>query len=232
MLTSIRTYVRHLANDNSAKGRPVKKLSPRQQGILTFIEDFLGEHQYPPTVRDIQKGCDISSTSVVDYNLQILQREGHIKRRPDVSRGMELVGRAAGSGKDIVRVPMWGTIAAGQPIPVPSAESNEPLEMLELPRSITKDKRDVYALRVKGDSMIDALVDDGDVVVLEPVRQAENGDTVAAWIISREEATLKKFYLEGERVRLQPANSKMKPIYVDARDVEVHGRVIGVVRSI
>ncbi len=211
----------------------MKKLSVRQQSILDFIHDFLEDHQYPPTVRDIQKGCDISSTSVVDYNLRILQREEHIRRYPDVSRGIEIVGARRGfSSSDIVYVPLWGSIAAGQPIPVPSAEAMEPLETLELPKSFTKGKSDVYALRVRGESMIDALVGDGDIVILEAVRQAENGDMVAAWIKSREEATLKKFYREGRQVRLQPANSQMEPMYVDAQDVEVHGKVVGVVRSL
>ena len=210
----------------------MKKLSPRQQRILDYIRDFLDQHQYPPTVRDIQKGCEISSTSVVDYNLRILQRDEYIRRFPDVSRGIELIGRRSGDGRrDRVKIPLWGNIAAGEPIPIPSTESLEPLETLELPKALTKSKENVYALRVKGESMVDALVGDGDIVLLEPVRQPENGDTVAAWIRSKEEATLKKFYLEGSRVRLQPANSQMKAIYVDAEDVEVYGRVLGVVRS-
>ena len=209
------------------------KLSPRQQGMLDFIQEFLQDHQYPPTVRDIQKARNISSTSVVDYNLHILQREGYIRRYPEVSRGLELVGaRRQSRDRDVAHVPMWGSIAAGQPIPVPSSEALEPLETLDIPKAMTRGKTNVFALRVKGESMVDALVDDGDVVILEPSRQAENGDMVAAWIKSTEEATLKKFYAEGRRVRLQPANSQMSPIYVDAEDVEVHGRVVGVVRSI
>ncbi len=211
----------------------MKKLSPRQQRILEYVRDFLDNHQYPPTVRDIQRGCEISSTSVVDYNLHILQREAYIRRFPGVSRGIELAeGRQGAERRNVVRVPLWGNIAAGQPIPIPSVESLDPLETLELPRALTKGRDNVYALRVKGESMVDALVGDGDIVLLEPDRQAENGDMVAVWIRSKEEATLKRFYLEGNRVRLQPANSQMKAIYVDAEDVEVHGRVVGVVRSL
>ena len=213
----------------------MKRLSVRQQNILGYIRAFLGGHQYPPTVRDIQKGCDISSTSVVDYNLRILQREGHIRRFPDVSRGIEIIdgGRKAAPAK-VVAVPVLGYIAAGQPLPILSSDSwrVEAMEMQEIPASLIKGKQNVYALRVKGQSMIDALIDDGDLVILESTPQVENGEMVAAWLKDEQEATLKKFYLEGEKVRLQPANSAMDPIVVPADDVEIHGRVIAVLRGL
>ena len=213
----------------------MKKISARQEGILEYIRNFLDNHQYPPTVRDIQSGCNISSTSVVDYNLRILQREGIIRRYPDVSRGIELVDNSRKApASDVVDIPVLGTIAAGQPIPIPSDESwnsAEPLDILEVPASMIRGRTSVYALRVKGQSMIDALIDDGDVVVLQHTRHAESGEMVAAWLKGDNEATLKRFYLEGDRVRLQPANSTMDPIVVPAEDVEVHGRVIGIVRS-
>ncbi len=212
-----------------------KQLSARQQAILDFIGDYLDEHQYPPTIRDIQKGCKISSTSVVDYNLRILEREHHLKREESgVSRGIELLdGIARGSRRDIFRVPVLGTIAAGAPLPIPSADSrySEEIESVDLPSSVTGGGPEVFGLRVKGSSMIDALVADGDLVLLEPTVHAENGDMVAAWLEDVEEATLKRFYLEGDTVRLQPANETMEPIMVPAGNVAVRGKVVGVVRS-
>ena len=212
-----------------------RTLSPRQQRMLDFIADFMDEYQFPPTVRDIQAGCEISSTSVVDYNLQILQREGCLRRLPEVSRGIELLdGVQRGSRRDLVRVPILGTIAAGEPLPIPSQDSwhDDELENLDMPSSLTKGRPNVYGLRVKGNSMIDALVADGDLVLLEPVPQPENGDMVAAWLTERDEATLKRFYLEGDKVRLQPANETMEPITVPAESVAVRGRVVGVVRQL
>ena len=211
-----------------------RKLSPRQRRMLDFIGGFIDEHHFPPTVRDIQAGCDISSTSVVDYNLQILQREGHLRRLPEVSRGIELLddGRRT-SRRDVVRVPVLASIAAGEPLQIPPQDTwqEAELENIELPLSLTKGKSDIFALRVKGTSMIDAFVADGDLVLLEPVTQPENGDMVAAWLTDNEEVTLKRFYLEGDTVRLQPANSAMDPISVAADKVAVRGRVVGVVRT-
>ena len=212
-----------------------RKLSPRQQQILDLIRDFIDEYHFPPTVRDIQAGCDISSTSVVDYNLHILQREGYLRRLPEVSRGIELLdGSSDRPRRNVVRVPLLGNIAAGEPLPIPSDDSwhAAALDNLEMPSSLTKGKSNVYALRVKGTSMIDALVADGDLVLIEPVPQAENGDMVAAWLTDRDEATLKRFYLEGDTVRLQPANDTMEPINVPAEHVAVRGRVVGVVRQL
>ena len=212
-----------------------KQLSARQQRILEFIHGFMDGHQFPPTVRDIQAGCEISSTSVVDYNLRILQRDGYLNRLPDVSRGIELLdgGRRRSRG-DMVTVPVLANIAAGEPLHIPPSDSwqAEALENIDLPSFLTKGKPDVFALRVKGNSMIDALVTEGDLVLLEPVGQPENGDMVAAWLTDREEVTLKRFYLEGDTVRLQPANDSMEPIRVPAKSVAVHGRVVGVVRTL
>jgi len=212
----------------------VSKLSAKQQSILAFLKDFLEENSYPPTVRDIQNGCQISSTSVVDYNLRILQREGHIRRSPEVSRGIEVLGE----GRERRRtraVPIMGYIAAGQPMPVPGSEgwgSGEALETLELAEALTGGRQELYALRVRGQSMIDALIDDGDVVVIEPAQQAQPGDMVVAWLRLEKEATLKRFYMEGDRVRLQPANSQMRPLYVSPDNLEIQGRVVAVVRQV
>ena len=211
-----------------------KELTARQQQILEFIQQFDEERSYPPTIRDIQQACSISSTSVVDYNLHILEREGYIHRDREVSRGIEVLGgsRDASAG---TRVSVLGYIAAGEPLPMPTQESwgaTEPVDVLDLPQGFLGNAKDVYALRVKGTSMIDAYVTDGDLVLLESIPQPENGDMVAAWLTDREEVTLKHFYLEGDKVRLQPANSNMEPITVPAESVAVRGRVVGVIRTL
>ncbi len=212
------------------------KLSARQHGILDFIRAYHEEHRFMPSVREIQTACDISSTSVVDYNLRILQREGQIRRSPDISRGLELMdGTSPVHGPDIVSIPVIGNIAAGAPLPVLTADTwqDENVETISLPPELTpRQAFGLYALRVKGHSMVDALIDDGDVVVLRPTTDIHDGDLVAAWLIAEEETTLKRFYLEGDRVRLQPANMQMEPIYVPADGVEVHGKVVAVVRRL
>ena len=212
-----------------------KSLSHRQERILEFIARFLDEHPFPPTVRDIQAGCEISSTSVVDYNLQILQREGYLNREAEVSRGIELLGARPGSVRgNVVKVPVLGNIAAGEPLHIPPSDSwhAEAVDSVELPASLTRDGAEVFALRVKGESMIDALVADGDLVVLEPEDQPQNGDMVAAELTDRGEVTLKRFHMENGIVTLQPANSAMKPIIAPAEKVAVRGKVVGVVRTL
>jgi repressor LexA len=199
-----------------------KMLSSKQTAILRFIRDFLREKDYPPSIRDIQDGCSISSTSVVDYNLKALERLGYIKRDREVSRAIELVGR-----RKSMSVPVVGQIAAGIPIPVPDTFEHQEFEDdVDVPAEVAAGHDNIFALRVKGTSMIDALVNDGDVVVLEGTSAWQDGDMVAAWIKSKEETTLKRIYHEGERIRLQPANTTMDPIYASADDVEVQGRVL------
>ncbi|MPZ22291.1 MAG: repressor LexA [Dehalococcoidia bacterium] len=197
-------------------------LSDKQQRILQFIGDFIDEHDYPPSIRDIQIRCQISSTSVVDYNLKALERSGYIRRGREVSRAIEVVGTRR---RPTRTVPILGSIAAGQPIPVPEDGADYD-DTIGLTEEMLKGRRQVFALRVRGDSMIDALVNDGDIVVLEPATTAADGEMVAAWIKSEATTTLKKFYREGRRVRLQPANATMDPIYVDAQDVEVQGKLV------
>ena len=206
----------------------VDQLRPRQQAIMKFIGDFLDENGYPPTVRDIQYGCDISSTSVVDYNLKGLVRGGFLRRSKEVSRGIEIVGRR----ERRVKIPVLAAIAAGQPLPVFPSDVATAIEedAVEIEPAMAANRERLYALRVKGDSMIDALIRDGDMVVLEAQESAQPGEMVAAWLVQEEEATLKRFFPEGEKVRLQPENATMTPIYVDARNVQIKGRVIGVIR--
>ncbi len=209
----------------------MKDLSRRQQAILGFIERFLDENDYPPTIRDIQGELGISSTSVVDYNLKVLEGRDLIRRNSKISRGIELVGRQTGR-RNVVAIPVIGQIAAGLPIPVPGdLEDSDAAELVELGGELVPDAgRNLFALRVKGLSMIDALINDGDVVVLRAQETCENGETVAVWLKDQRETTLKKFYLEGDKVRLQPANATMDPIYTAASNVEIQGRLVTVLR--
>ena len=149
---------------------------------------------------------------------------------PQVFRSIRLVEKP-GQGDEI---PLLGTIAAGEPIPVPTAETwnTEAQDMIKVPVEMIKGKNSVFALRVKGLSMIDALIDDGDIVVMTPVKIVHDGDMVAVWLKDRQEVTLKRLYREAKTIRLQPANSRMKPIIVMPVDVEVQGKVIGVIRKL
>lgn len=206
----------------------MSELSSRQQRILEFIQHFWKEQGYPPSIRDIVSGCNISSTSVVDYNLRILEKRGYIRRHREVSRGIEL---PATSGT----VPLIGIIAAGVPIPVPDDntwDTSANAERIEVPAHMLKGKKDVYALRIKGKSMLDALINDGDIVLMQHVNSVDNGEMAAVWLKAERSATLKKFYAEEGRIRLQPANSTMQPIFVAADNIAVQGRVIGVIRQI
>ena len=208
-----------------------KEVSDRQKSILNFIRDFFTERGYPPTIRDIAEGCGISSTSVVDYNLRILEHRGYLHCDRKVSRGIGLLCEQI--SKSWYRVPILGQIAAGAPIPVPDSGSwsgTSAAETLPLPQELTGGHQNLYILRIKGNSMIDALIGDGDLVVMQKTETAEDGDTVAVWLKDRQEVTLKKFYHEGNYIRLQPANSQMTPLYVAPADVQIQGKVVCVIR--
>jgi repressor LexA len=212
----------------------MKKLSDKQRRIISYIDRFLSDKGYPPSIRDIQAGCGISSTSVVDYNLNILESKGHIRRHAEVSRGIKLLTKTSDS-EPMIAVPVIGTIAAGEPIPVPAPDTWDVAavsETMGVSPELTRGKEGIYALRVKGMSMVDALINDGDIVLMQQVNTVENGDMAAVWLRAEKEATLKKVYVESDRVRLQPANSQMKPIYASPDNVEIQGRVIGVIRRV
>nr|WP_099092361.1 transcriptional repressor LexA [Dehalogenimonas formicexedens] len=210
-------------------------LSARQEKILEFIQNYVKKYGIPPSIRDIVAGCSISSTSVADYNLKHLERLGFIRRHHEISRGIELVDKVSRACP--VTVPLMGRIAAGRPIPVPDTETwnaSNSAETVEVPQAFVDDRKDVYALKVKGTSMIDALINDGDVVIMQAVQSVDNGEMAAVWLKTEKEATLKRFYKEkrGNKVRLQPANAQMAPIYTEASNVEVQGRVVGVIRKL
>jgi repressor LexA len=209
----------------------IKSLSPKQERIINFVTEFLHDKGYPPTIRDIAAGCGISSTSVVAYNLNKLEQAGYIRRHSDISRGIKFLTPQEKGGK-LVYIPVVGVIAAGEPIPVPDTGNIIPNEGLEVSEELVLGKQDIYALRVRGDSMLDALIGDGDIVLMDYVGSAENGDMVAVWLKEEQEVTLKRFFAEPNRIRLEPANSQMKPIYTTPDNVEIQGRVVAVIRRI
>lgn len=225
-----------------------KNLSKRQRNILSFISRFLEQRGYPPTIREIGEAVGIASTSVVNYNLNKLVDHGYIERVPEVSRGLRLVSpdgeitlpdtkpvSFAASGA-MFQVPLVGTIAASAPVTTPEdfGYYYDSDDMIDVPLTMlgVGDRSDLFALRVTGDSMIDAMVAEGDIIVLKRQNVAKNGDMVAVWLSERGETTLKHYFLEGKQVRLQPANPTMDPIYVDAQQVNIQGRVLAVLRTL
>jgi len=211
------------------------KLSDRQRDMIDFIRKFQNGSGYPPTIREIGEAVKITSTSVVNYNLNKLEKEGYINRDLKVSRGLRLVEslqEKADALSEMIRIPIAGRIFASQPVHIPDAAASfAPDEVIEISRTLVKDPENLFALQVRGDSMIDAMVNDGDIVVMRRQQQARNGEMVAIWLNDRNETTLKYFYQENGKIRLQPANPTMKPIYVEASNVEVQGKVVLVVRQ-
>ena len=195
-------------------------LTDRQQAILEFIRSFSVKTKYPPTIREIGKSVGISSTSVVNYNLNVLEKQGLIARDKTISRGIKLVDDTPETLPiETIRIPVLGRIAAGEPMPVPGSDfAILGDEMIELTRELLPlDSMHVFALQVRGNSMVDAMIGDGDIVVMQQRQKADNGDLVAVWLKDREETTLKRFFLEKGKVRLQPANPTMQPIFADPR---------------
>jgi repressor LexA len=207
----------------------METLTPQRKRILDFIAAFVKENGYSPSVREIANGSDLASSYITQYHLNILEQHGFMKRAHDISRGISLTEKYTGS----TAIPLLGTIAAGQPIPVPSSDTwySIPEESIKLPEDLVDDLQDIYALRVKGTSMIDSMIDDGDIVLMQPATSVENGEVAAVWLKDKQEVTLKKIYRERGRVCLKPANKQMKPIYCKPDDVEVQGKVVAVLRK-
>lgn len=220
------------------------KLSSRQLNIINYVSSYIQEHGRPPTIREIGVAAKITSTSVVNYNLTKLAEKGLMIRDAEVSRGLrltekagEFLGTVKNSVKNFIKIPMMGDIVASEPLEVghDSFSSYTDEDALELSVSMLPDKtkvEDLFALRVNGDSMIDAMVSHGDIVVMRKQTEARNGDMVAVWLPNNGTTTLKYFHNEGNRVRLQPANPQMGPIYVDPGNVQVQGKVVMVVRQL
>lgn len=223
--------------------RPKSKLSTRQERILHFIEERISKRMPPPSIREICDECNVSSTSVVDYNLKRMEALGYIDRTGKVSRGIQVLRPIGALREDElkVNVPLYGRIAAGVPIQPPEGD-RAPDEHIEVARELLRAPvgQNLFALRVDGTSMVDALVDDGDVVVLAAQETAERGQMVSAWIKSRDEWTLKKYYPKGDgTVELRPANKASfteKDIRDNftfpANDVQISGRVCLVLRQL
>ena len=218
------------------------KLSERQRNILRFMETYLDSHGFPPTIREIGEATGIKSTSVVNYNLNKLVDAGYLSREARASRGLRLVKNGKGKSTpqpihatlDFVRVPLVGQIVASAPVAIPDdmdrVYADDPIEVM--PSMLNgAPELEVFALKVKGDSMIDAMISDGDIVIFRKQEEAHNGDMVAVWLSDRSETTLKRFYRESEtQVRLQPAHPTMEPIYVHPANCHVQGRVLSVLR--
>jgi len=202
----------------------MKSLSKRQREIHSFIEDFVSGKGYPPTHEEIRQGLKMSTKSLVNHHLKALETKGVIERQPDTPRGIRLL-----NGLRSFKVPLLGQIAASAE---PISFSDDDHQEIELTPDIVQKQEGLYALRVKGDSMIDALISDGDIVVMRHQAVAEVGEMVAVRLKDRNETTLKRFYPEGEQVRLQPANPKVKPIFVPPANVEIQGKVMAVIRQL
>lgn len=226
--------------------RKKQGLSERHKKILEVLEHYENNVGYPPSIREIGKEADISSTSVVNYYLEQLEERGYIERDRKVSRGMRLIKNAAGelmdniqkAAEELLQIPMAGRIGAGEVFqPPPSGFSVfDPDESVEVARSLLPDRdkaAQLYALEVDGDSMIDAMVNDGDIVIMKHAVEAQNGEMVAVRLANDDMTTLKYFYRENGSVRLQPANPLMEPIIVDdPNQVEVQGKVVLVIRQV
>ena len=219
--------------------RKSKGLSERHQTILEFLKSYQTANRYPPSIREIGENTGISSTSVVNYYLDQLEKMGMIERDRKISRGVRLVG--ANLIGEMLKIPVVGRIVASAPAPVPASDFNyyDADTTVDIARSLlsTRDKpAELFALEVQGDSMIDAMVNDGDIVIMRKVgsnAEAKNGDMVAVWLPSRDETTLIYFYKEKEGYRLQPANPTMDPIMIDkAEPLEIKGKVVMVIRKV
>jgi repressor LexA len=203
-------------------------LTDRQQQIWNYLVEYVDRHGYPPTVREIGEEVGLASPSTVHAHLANLERAGLLRRDPTKPRALELIGReraAEGADTGSVRLPLVGEIAAGAPL---LAEQNIE-DYMTFPSSTRGD----FLLRVRGDSMIEAGILDGDLVIVQRSQEARNGEVVACLAgddESADEATVKTFYREGGRIRLQPENSTLEPIYADY--VQVLGKVVGVFREL
>jgi repressor LexA len=203
-------------------------ITRRQREVYDFLLNFTEEKGYSPSFEEICEGLGLSSLATVHKHLTNLEQKGLIKRDYNRSRSIDVIkmkGRARmpPTPPPDFNLPLMGVIAAGRPLE--AVENPESISLGEFTRS-----KDIYVLRVKGESMQDEHIVDGDYVLVEKAKTARNGEIVVA-LVSKSEATLKRIYVEGETVRLQPSNAAMKPIVVPAADVEVQGRVIGVLRK-
>jgi repressor LexA len=221
---------------------------------MEFLTRFQDSHGYSPSIRQIGDSINVKSTSLVDYYLNQLQNLGYIEREDRISRsirvlqpiqpGVSLPARvgeafrgAASALASMVSIPIAGRIVASEPIPMPVSDLNyyDAESSVDIARSLlpAKDVNDLFALEVSGDSMIDAMINDGDIVVMKKASSANNGEMVAIWLDDNNETTLKYFYKEADRIRLQPANPNMEPIFVkNPKSLRIMGKVVMVIRQV
>jgi len=227
-------------------------LSERHKKILAFLSQFQQNNGYSPSIREIGDNISVKSTSLVDYYLNQLEEMGYILRDNRISRSIRVlkpVQTAAGGLvgavrqvsqrlEEMVTVRKLGRIVAGEPIPVPASDLDYfgPEDGVDIARSMLPSREktsELFALEVQGESMIDAMINDGDIIIMKPAQEASNGEMVAVWLDDRDETTLKYFYKEKSRIRLQPANPTMAPIYVDnPQNLRIMGKVVMVIRQI
>jgi len=228
-------------------------LSERHRKIMEFLTKFQESNGYSPSIRQIGDSIDVKSTSLVDYYLNQLHEMGYIDREDRISRSIrvlktisnnpsftnvvsETIQKAGDVLAGLVRIPIAGRIVASAPLPMPTSDLSymDPETSVDIARSLlpTRDVSDLFALEVDGDSMVDAMVNDGDIVVMKKAQSANNGDMVAVWLDDKDETTLKYFYKENNRVRLQPANPNMEPIYINnPKNLRIMGKVVMVIRQ-
>lgn len=204
----------------------MEKLTNRQTDILQVVKKFIADHGYPPTVREIGKALDLRSPATIHFHLKKLEEKGYIKKHDSKNRTIELLtpNEFLNKDDDVVEIALLGNIKAGNPI-----EAIEtPNEFFSIPASLINSKKEVFALNVHGESMINKGIYDNDVVILERTQTANNGEVVAA-MTDDFEVTLKTFYKEKDHVRLQPENDSMSPIILT--DVKVLGKAVGLYRK-
>jgi repressor LexA len=198
------------------------KITQSEQRMLDYISGYVRSRGYPPAYEEIKQALGLRSKSWINRHLKRLEAEGHVDLTPNTPRSIRL------AQPTVFYVPVKGRIAAGQPISFGDWEQ----ESIGLTSDIVREQDDLYALRVKGNSMVDALVYDGDLVVMKHQQYADDGDMVAVRLVDENETTLKRFYREESRVRLQPANPTMKAMYYHPRSVQVQGKVVAVIRQV
>ena len=221
----------------------------RQEKIMEFLEKYQEENLYSPSIREIGDYIGVPSTSLVDYYIRQLIHQGYLDRDEHISRSLRVVRPydrtntdkskpVSYKRRDVVRFQVLGRIVASAPIPVPGSDLTyyDEESFVEVPRKMFPDNEpidELFVLEVSGDSMVDAMINDGDKVIFRQASDAQNGDMVAVWLSDNEETTLKYYYNEGDRVRLQPANPTMGPIYIDnPEQVHIMGKVVMVIRHL
>lgn len=226
-----------------------KMMNDRHRKIMLFLEEYQKKNQFSPSIREIGNAIGVNSTSLVDYYLRQLTQMGYLERNDRVSRSIRILkpfteesqtakNAISYSRQEVLRYPILGRIVASEPIPVPGSDLAyfDPESYIEIPKKMipaNEKETELFVLEVSGDSMVDAMINDGDKVVFRQANQASNGDMVAVWLSNNDETTLKYFYRDGSRIRLQPANPTMGPIYIDdPEQVHIMGKVVMVIRHL